>query len=69
MDSSGEKDNTPESLKALPTEERISPINRLQDIWKHSIERPEEFWENEARQLHWSRSWDTALDWKDHHAK
>jgi acetyl-CoA synthetase len=69
MAPSGEKDNTPESLQALPTEERISPINRLQDIWKHSIERPEEFWENEARQLHWSRTWDTALDWEDHHAK
>ena len=66
---SDEKDNTPESLKALPTDERISPINRLQDTWKHSIERPEEFWEREARQLHWFRSWDTVLDWEDHHAK
>ncbi|MBA7600356.1 Acetyl-coenzyme A synthetase [subsurface metagenome] len=65
---SDEKDNTPESLKALPTDERISPINRLQDTWKHSIERPEEFWEREARQLHWFRSWDTVLDWEDHHA-
>jgi acetyl-CoA synthetase len=66
---SSEKDNTPESLKALPTDERISPINRLQDTWKHSIERPEEFWEREARQLHWFRSWDTVLEWEDHHAK
>lgn len=69
MDQSGEKQGTPSSLKALPTDEKISPINKFADYWKYSMENPDEFWATQARQLDWFRTWDQVLDWKDHHAK
>jgi acetyl-CoA synthetase len=33
------------------------------DIYKKSLDDIEEFWEQEARKLEWSRTWDRVLDW------
>ena len=57
------------SLRALPTDEKISPINKLMDYWKYSIEKPNEFWGEQARQLYWYRTWDNVLEWDNHHAE
>ena len=56
MDQSDEIKGTPSSLHALPTDEKISPINKFEDYWRHSIEKPEEFWATQARQLDWFRT-------------
>ncbi len=35
---------------------------KYSEVYKHSMESPEEFWGNAAKQLHWDRPWDTVLD-------
>ena len=39
------------------------------DIYKKSLDDIEEFWEQEARKLEWSRTWDRVLDWDPPFAK
>ena len=55
-------------MGALPTEERITPINTLKDTWQRSIDDPEGFWNEQAGQLDWFKAWDKTLNWKDKHA-
>lgn len=56
-------------IKALPIKEKIVPIQRLKDVWKRSIEEPEEFWAEEAKQLDWFKTWDRVLEWKNRFAR
>lgn len=56
-------------LKILPTEEKITPVQNLKDVWRYSIENPEDFWAEEAKQLEWFRTWDKVLIWKNRFAK
>ena len=51
-------------LEALPTEERVVPVQKLYDEWKRSLENPEGYWAEEAKELDWFRTWDKVLDWK-----
>jgi len=56
-------------MNALPTGERITPVNRLRDIWRNSIENPDKFWAEEAKQLNWFRAWNTVLKWENNKAE
>jgi len=38
-------------LKALPTNERVVPVQKLHEEWKKSLENPEDYWAEQARQL------------------
>jgi len=49
--------------ESLPVELKYWPIKRYMDIYKKSLDDIEEFWEQEARKLEWSRTWDRVLDW------
>ena len=51
-------------LEALPTEERVVPVQKLYDEWRRSLENPEGYWAEEAKELDWFRTWDKVLDWK-----
>jgi len=51
-------------LKALPTNDRVVPVQKLHEEWKKSLENPEDYWAEQARQLDWYRTWDKVLDWK-----
>ena len=51
-------------LEALPTEERVVPVQRLHDEWKKSLDNPEDYWAEQAKQLDWFKTWDKVLDWK-----
>jgi acetyl-CoA synthetase len=55
--------------ESLPIELKYWPIKRYMDIYRHSIDEMEEFWENEARKLEWFRTWDRVLDWDPPFAK
>ncbi len=55
--------------EGLPVELKYWPIKRYMDIYRHSIDKMEEFWENEARKLEWFRTWDRVLDWDPPFAK
>lgn len=56
-------------LEGLPVELKYWPIKRYMDICRHSIDKMEEFWENEARKLEWFKTWDCVLDWDPPFAK
>ena len=57
--------DAPSYLKTLPVGEKITPTRRLRDIWSYSIDHPDEFWAEEARQLDWFRAWDSVLKWEN----
>ena len=40
------------------------PLKRYQDLYQRSLDDPEGFWTEEARQLEWFRPWDRVLDWQ-----
>ena len=49
---------------SLPFESRYFPMKKFLDMYQKSLEKPEEFWAAEARQLDWFRTWDKVLEWK-----
>jgi len=49
---------------SLPFESRYFPLKRFFDIYHRSMEAPEEFWAEQARQLDWFKTWDKVLEWK-----
>lgn len=55
--------------ESLPVELKYWPIKRYMDIYNKSLDDIEEFWEQEARKLEWSRTWDRVLDWDPPFAK
>jgi len=55
--------------ESLPVELKYWPIKRYMDIYNKSLDDIEEFWEEEARKLEWSRTWDRVLDWDPPFAK
>jgi acetyl-CoA synthetase len=55
--------------ESLPVELKYWPIKRYMDLYKKSLDDIEEFWEQEARKLEWSRTWDRVLDWDPPFAK
>ncbi|MBI2328710.1 MAG: hypothetical protein HYU85_03625, partial [Chloroflexi bacterium] len=41
---------------SLPFESRYFPLKKFFDIYRRSIEAPEEFWAEQARQLDWFKT-------------
>jgi acetyl-CoA synthetase len=48
---------------SLPFETKYVPLKRLHEVYRRSIDRPEEFWAEQARQLDWFKTWDKVLEW------
>ncbi|MBI4283527.1 MAG: acetate--CoA ligase [Chloroflexi bacterium] len=48
---------------ALPFESKYLPLKKLHDEYQRSIDHPEEFWAEQARQLDWFKTWDKVLEW------
>lgn len=42
---------------------QIQSFEEYKEIYKQSVENPEEFWGNIASQFFWKRKWQTVLDW------
>ncbi len=38
---------------------------QYESMYKKSIEQPEEFWSEIAKELHWFKNWDTVTEWKE----
>jgi acetyl-CoA synthetase len=49
---------------SLPFESRYFPLNKFFDIYHRSIQEPEAFWAEQARQLDWFETWDNVLEWE-----
>ena len=54
---------------SLPFESRYFPLKKLLNMYQKSLEEPEEFWAEQARQLDWFRTWDKVLEWEPPFAK
>jgi acetyl-CoA synthetase len=42
---------------------RINTFEEYQEVYKRSIEQPEQFWEEQAAQFVWKKKWDKVLEW------
>jgi len=49
---------------SLPFKSRYFPLKKFLNIYQESLEKPEEFWAEQARQLDWFKTWDKVLEWK-----
>jgi len=49
---------------SLPFKSRYFPLRKFLNIYQESLEEPEEFWAEEARQLDWFKTWDKVLEWE-----
>jgi acetyl-CoA synthetase len=49
---------------SLPFESKYLPLKKFYDIYHRSLEEPEEFWAEQARQLDWFKTWDKVLEWE-----
>ena len=55
--------NRPNNKEVLPTEERYhTGIASFENVYRESINNPEEFWSKAASILDWNRPWDKILD-------
>jgi acetyl-CoA synthetase len=54
---------------SLPFESRYFPVKKFFDVYRRSVESPEEFWAEQARQLDWFKTWDKVLEWEPPFAK
>ena len=48
---------------SLPFQSKYLPLKKMQDEYRRSIDQPEEFWAEQARQLEWFKTWDKVLEW------
>ena len=54
---------------SLPFESGYFPTRKFLDVYQRSMEKPEEFWAEQARQLDWFKTWDKVLEWEPPFAK
>ena len=54
---------------SLPFDSKYLPLKKFYDFYNRSMEEPEEFWVEQARQLDWFKTWDKVLDWEPPFAK
>ncbi len=54
---------------SLPFESRYWPSKKVFNIYHRSIADIEAFWDEQARQLDWFKTWDKVLDWQPPFAK
>jgi len=45
------------------------PFKRYTEMYRRSLEDPERFWAEQARQLDWYKTWDRVLDWEPPYAR
>ena len=55
--------------KEFSAKARIPSMAAYKRLYKESIERPDKFWANEAKELTWQKPWSKVLNWKAPNAK
>jgi acetyl-CoA synthetase len=58
------KDDQAKAELSLPFKSEYYPMRKFLNVYQKSIEEPEEFWAEQARQLDWFRTWDKVLEWE-----
>ncbi len=54
---------------AVPQNLRLWPLKRYKEMYRRSLEEPERFWAEQARELDWYRTWDRVLEWEPPYAR
>jgi len=54
---------------AFSARARVKSREEYERLYRQSIDRPEEFWGNVARELHWFKPWERLLEWKAPYAQ
>jgi acetyl-CoA synthetase len=54
---------------SLPFESRYMPLKKFLDVYYRSIEQSDIFWDEQARELEWFKTWDKVLEWKPPYAR
>ncbi len=54
---------------SLPFDSGYFPTRKFLDVYQKSMDKPEEFWAEQARQLDWFKTWDKVLEWEAPFAK
>lgn len=47
----------------------VKNLAEYEQLWQKAKDHPEEFWSEQAGNLHWFKRWDKVLDWKLPHAQ
>ena len=64
IDSALKEQRVFEPSEEFRSKAHVSSLAEYQRLYKEAEDRPEEFWANIARELHWFKTWDRVLDWK-----
>ena len=46
-------------------EAHVSSMEEYREQYRRSLDDPEGFWAEAARELHWFRPWDSVLNWNE----
>lgn len=68
-DTSHDHDTVHKPSKEFAAKARIPSMAAYKKLYKESIDKPEKFWGNEAKELVWQKKWTKVLDWKPPFAK
>ena len=68
-DTSHDHDTVHKPSKEFAAKARIPSMAAYKKLYKESIDKPEKFWGNEAKELIWQKKWTKVLDWKPPFAK
>ena len=47
----------------------VNSLEKYEAMYRQSVERPEEFWAEAARELHWFKPWSSVISGEGMHAK
>jgi acetyl-CoA synthetase len=47
----------------------IKSFEEYEQLYAESVANPEEFWAQQAKNLHWFKEWETTLEWNEPHAQ
>ena len=47
----------------MKTALKIKSIEEYHQVYRHSVEQPEQFWEGIAENFYWRKKWDNVLEW------
>jgi len=69
IESAQQENRTFEPKAALAAKAWIKSRQQYDQLYRQSIDQPEQFWAGIAQELHWFKKWDRVLEWKLPYAK
>jgi acetyl-CoA synthetase len=69
IDSTLQEQRTFEPPAEFQKKAHIKSLEEYERLYKESVEQPEKFWGNVAKELHWFKPWDNVLEWNAPWAK